>query len=920
MSRLFFNSTVIRQLLRDAFSDEAFDIFCQDYFAAVYTEISRGMSRSEKIKLLIDYCQRQDAFDRLLTLVKQENPTQYAIYQPHLHNPDYYVADPFAPRRRDFYRHISLPDHFVYRSELLAGLREALLTGQTDLALTSALKVDALHGMGGIGKSVLARALCDDPEIQARFSDGLLWVTLGQTPDLKARLSELIDKLGGVIRVNAPTEDYLKNELTTLLRDRACLLILDDVWQRSHAEAFRVVDAPRCRLLLTMRDAEIARSLGFEPKAVPLLPEAEAMALLVAWAGPLDWLDEAAQRRVVKRLGFHPLALKLAGPQLRYHDSAATWLAEFKATELVALRVEDIHDSLSHTFHLSLARLTPAERQLYNALAIFKEDETIPAVAIKQLWWGLQTIKPFQAQRLLDDLAARALLDWRDDQARLHDLVREFMAAELGEDGLIAAHQALLAAYRHTLPPSSQASSLPPFQLSRWPTAPDDGYLYNHLAYHLHAIADRDSTATAELKSLFANDSWLHARVPQSNYDYDGYIADLMFAWQHAHKQCLAQIEAGQSPLALVDCIRYALMRTSINSLAANYVPALVARAVEVGLWSPERAMSVAKRVPDAEQRVKILSLLLATGQLSQAQQVDAQEIGFEAVRAMKYEGHQAKSLVVLAPHLSDDLLATGLEVALALEDRWHRAKTLAALVPHLSGTAREQALAAGLEAALAMKAEWSQAQALATLAPHLSGAACEQALEAGLEAVLAMKDEWRQAQALATLAPHLRGDLLKAALNATLALADEENRSWVLAALAPQLSNDLLATGLDAAQAMKADRPRAKALVALASHLSSDLIVAVLEVVLKLEDMRDRTESLVSLLPWIATRPDLIAQVQKATVQALREQQNHKRTTVLAILSTKGLFAPAIMGWPEATMAETAAAVTEIGQEWRWL
>jgi hypothetical protein len=59
---------------------------------------------------------------------------------------------------------------------------------------------------------------------------------------------------------------------------------------------------------------------------------------------------------------------------------------------------------------------------------------------------------------------------------------------------------------------------------------------------------------------------------------------------------------------------------------------------------------------------------------------------------------------------------------------------------------------------------------------------------------------------------------------------------------------------------------------------------------------------------------------VQKATVQALREQQNHKRTTVLAILSTKGLFAPAIMGWPEATMAETAAAVTEIGQEWRWL
>jgi hypothetical protein len=56
----------------------------------------------------------------------------------------------------------------------------------------SAVKMDALHGMGGIGKSVLARALCDDPDVQTAFPDVILWATLGQTPDLVGRLREWI--------------------------------------------------------------------------------------------------------------------------------------------------------------------------------------------------------------------------------------------------------------------------------------------------------------------------------------------------------------------------------------------------------------------------------------------------------------------------------------------------------------------------------------------------------------------------------------------------------------------------------------------------------------------------------------------------------------------------------------------------------
>ena len=71
--------------------------------------------------------------------------------------------------------------------------------------------------------------------MQAAFPDGILWATLGQTPDLIPRLREWIDALGGIIGETAPTVDRLKAILADLLRERACLLIADDVWKKAHA-------------------------------------------------------------------------------------------------------------------------------------------------------------------------------------------------------------------------------------------------------------------------------------------------------------------------------------------------------------------------------------------------------------------------------------------------------------------------------------------------------------------------------------------------------------------------------------------------------------------------------------------------------------------------------------------------------------
>ena len=394
--------------------------------------------------------------------------------------------------------------------------------------------------------------------------------------------------------------------------------------------------------------------IGAEVQAIPVMSLPEAITLLEEWAGvSLANTAPELKAQIVNRLGRLPLAVKLAGAQLQ-KKAPQEWLKTFEARKLKSKRLENVHDSLEQTFGLSLDALDTTARKLYTALVIFREDEPIREAAIARLWEALDSRDVDELQELVDDLAARALLEVVGAELPravvLHDLLRDFMGTELG-DAQEQTHQRLLEAYRTTQTGEG------------WHTAPDDGYLYDHLTYHLKATGDYP-----QLKALFDSDAWLHVRVPQSEYTYDGYITDVMTAWKDfAHPEALRQIEADTELTAFADCVRYALIRTSINSLAANYVPELVARAVETGLWTVKRALSITEKMPDAEQQATLYKLLLATEKLNSIER------------------------------------KTTLTAALAIGNERDRAIALAALAPHLSSEAREQALAQALTAALAM-------------------------------------------------------------------------------------------------------------------------------------------------------------------------------------------------------------------------
>jgi len=77
-----YNTATLRKLLTAAFSDEDLTAFCFDHFREVYYKFGRGLSPTEKVQLLLEYSEQNLAFEKLLSLVEAENPTQFQRFKP----------------------------------------------------------------------------------------------------------------------------------------------------------------------------------------------------------------------------------------------------------------------------------------------------------------------------------------------------------------------------------------------------------------------------------------------------------------------------------------------------------------------------------------------------------------------------------------------------------------------------------------------------------------------------------------------------------------------------------------------------------------------------------------------------------------------------------------------------------------------
>lgn len=457
---------------------------------------------------------------------------------------------------------------YVARTAVQGMLEKELLAveEQGHLRITRAV----IHGQGGLGKSTIARAFSWSDAVRTHFTDAVLWAT-PDDPDLRAVLSGWGRTLRdpSITPSGYPDTATAVAQLRAVLRDKACLIVVDDVRNAAIVEELFLLGGPDCLLLLTSRLRSVADRLHAHVIDLPVMTEAESLDLFERWTGPIHGEDLGTASRLMQEVGHLPLALELIGAQVRRLKSWSEVQRRWNVFRLDALRrgrgAHGKEDSILDSIELSVGALGEQERADYLRLAVIPKKAGITPSAAAALWGRNEE----DAYDLLLDLSDQALMTHARSDGRtyftIHDVLYEFLRSRSTAEALVEEHRKLVDGYRRA---------------PRWEQIPDDGYLYDHLSHHLAAAGLHE-----ELHELFDDDRWMLARVAQSGYTYDRYLADVAVARQ-------TLLDSRDGPVPLARALRYAFLPATLGVVATSYSPSLITAAVDAGVWSPERALS----------------------------------------------------------------------------------------------------------------------------------------------------------------------------------------------------------------------------------------------------------------------------------------------------------------------------------------
>lgn len=352
-------------------------------------------------------------------------------------------APPPAPHRR------AAPppplEDILGRASVLEAIKARLAGGARALAV---------FGLPGIGKTTLLAALANDPDLAARFPDGILWTALGSQGDAGVALAEWAIALG------APTHEIGgMSDLTGRARaahdaigNRRVLLIADDVWEPAAALALRI-GGPASACIISTRSPALAVDFA-GPHALPLdaLGDEDALALLARFAPEAVTARPESARDLCVAVGGLPLALTLIGSRLRHVGHAgqrrriAGELDRLRETgaRLTLARPEgplerrpgqdpDSPTTLANVIALSDEPLDPHARAAWYALSVFPpQPNSFPEAAAL----AVADTTPATLDALID---AGLLVVEPGGRLRMHQTIADYGRLRLAADPATAA-------------------------------------------------------------------------------------------------------------------------------------------------------------------------------------------------------------------------------------------------------------------------------------------------------------------------------------------------------------------------------------------------------------------------------------------------------------------------------------------------
>ncbi|XP_016484997.1 disease resistance protein RPP13-like [Nicotiana tabacum] len=306
--------------------------------------------------------------------------------------------------------------------------------------------VISIYGMGGLGKTTLARNLYNSPTVVSSFQTRT-WICVSQEYNTMDLLRNIIKSIQGRTKesldlLEKMTEADLEIHLRGLLQECKYLLVVDDVWQKEAWESLKRAfpDSKNgSKVIITTRKEDVAKRAddkGFVYK-LRFLREEESWDLFCRKLLDVQAMVPAMgrlARDMVDKCGGLPLAIVVLSGLLSHKRGLQEWQ---KVKAQLWRHMKDDSIEISYILSLSYNDLSTVLKQCFLYFGIFPEDHLIYVDNIVWSWMAEGFIPEGEektedvAERFLNELIRRSLIQvvgtsWKTDvRCKMHDLLRD---------------------------------------------------------------------------------------------------------------------------------------------------------------------------------------------------------------------------------------------------------------------------------------------------------------------------------------------------------------------------------------------------------------------------------------------------------------------------------------------------------------
>ncbi|KAL1552122.1 disease susceptibility protein LOV1-like [Salvia divinorum] len=335
------------------------------------------------------------------------------------------------------------------------------------------LSVVVIQGMGGIGKSTLAREIYNHPKVVGGPFDRRGWVVVSSAFTPQETIKQLISQLSKsekekkelveeIQKLEQWTKDkqYLLEKLQEMLYRQLegtnYFIVMDDVWEQQHWDYFKGAFPDKketSRLILTTRNKIIAKRDQYMHK-MKLLDSEKSWELFLKKAfinntnGTCPKELERIGRQILLKCDGLPLAISVAGGLLVDAQDKSGWQQVLDQINSSSNIPENNVPNILDILELSYQNLSPQLKSCFLCLAFFKEDFTISSNELVSIWRAQGLIQEETSRSIedigrgyLNELINRSMLQIEDltidgqvKSFRLHDLLRGVCLSKAEEE------------------------------------------------------------------------------------------------------------------------------------------------------------------------------------------------------------------------------------------------------------------------------------------------------------------------------------------------------------------------------------------------------------------------------------------------------------------------------------------------------